>query len=160
MHHTMDPFTQPHAPTYLTHSPDHAAAAQVKQREDNAGLGIEEHDRAKGQESWWFNSFEQALQSFKAVEESSSSDESESDSDSDDKGAKKRRKKDKKKKRKKKAAKKEEAARQRKKARAMVMGGGEDGGIAVPSFEDLFKATGGKRLGTCKVRNEGFEAVK
>jgi hypothetical protein len=40
---------------------------QVKQREESAGLGIEEHDRAKGQESWWYNSFEAALQSVRVA---------------------------------------------------------------------------------------------
>lgn len=39
----------------------------MKQREESAGLGIEEHDRAKGQESWWYNSFEAALQSVKVA---------------------------------------------------------------------------------------------
>jgi len=31
----------------------------VKQRDDSAGLGIEEHDRKKMTEHWWFNAFEQ-----------------------------------------------------------------------------------------------------
>lgn len=40
---------------------------QVKQREESAGLGIEEHDRAKGRETWWYDSFEAALQSVKVA---------------------------------------------------------------------------------------------
>lgn len=47
----------------------HWCGLQVKQREESAGLGIEEHDRAKGQESWWYNSFEAALQSVKVAAE-------------------------------------------------------------------------------------------
>ena len=96
---------------------------QVKQREESAGLGIEEHDRKKVNESWWFNSFEQALQSFRTVDD---------DSDDDDGGSKKKkRKKDKKKKDKKK--------------KMEAMDG--EGGFVLPSYDDLFKATGGKRLG-------------
>lgn len=56
---------------------------QVKQREESAGLGIEEHDRAKGQESWWYNSFEAALRSVKAGAVG------DSDSDSEKKAKKK-----------------------------------------------------------------------
>jgi hypothetical protein len=94
----------------------------VKQREEAAGLGIEEHEQKKVTESWWFNSFDQALQSLKKL----------GDIGNDDAEKKKKRKKEKRK--------KEKAAKE------AALNGGDDE-YRAPTYDELFKATGGKRLG-------------
>jgi hypothetical protein len=113
-----------HDVTRVAHAPEASwpHLGQVKQREESAGLGIEEHERQVVSDQWWFNSFEHALRSFKTAS-------GHDDAGSDKKKAKKR-------KRQKELESSERAAPE----------DGQDAYVA-PSYEDLFKATGGIRLG-------------
>lgn len=116
----------------------------MKQREESAGLGLEEHDRSKGLESWWYDSFECALRNFKSVGHRSSDS---SSSDEDEETMKRVREKDRKQKRERRRRKKERKQAKSREQSGISQQPTDIGGFTVPSFEDLFKATGGKRMG-------------
>lgn len=145
----------------------------ITKREDNMGLGLDNSKAADSvQEQWWHNSFSQTLAIF-------SSNIQGSDSDDDSKNKKKGKKKDKKNKKDKKTSKKEKATassennevnNDEKKSSKKRKREEETSGLGTTdsiNYDELFKATGGARLGMRArreqkgkiLRTEGAEAL-
>ena len=93
---------------------------KVAKRDEAMGLGAETLPEEGAADGWWFQAFSSNLKQFK-----------EKKGKKDKKVKKEKREKKEKKEKKEKREKREE----------------EEGGDAAPSFDELYKATGGKRLG-------------
>jgi Pin2-interacting protein X1 len=147
----------------------------ITKREDNMGLGLDNSKAADSvQEQWWHNSFSKTLANFTSSMQGS-------DSDSDDSSKKNKKKKDKKKNKKEKKSSKDkkkskkssddpdnsnsqESKGSKKRKREEEFVSEEPGSI---NYDELFKATGGARLGMRArreqkgkiLRTEGVEAL-
>eukprot|EP01033_Poteriospumella_lacustris_P001131 gene1132-827_t len=147
----------------------------ITKREDNMGLGLDNSKAADSvQEQWWHNSFSKTLANFTSSMQGS-------DSDSDDSSKKNKKKKDKKKNKKEKKSSKDkkktkkssddpdnsnsqESKGSKKRKREEEFVSEEPGSI---NYDELFKATGGARLGMRArreqkgkiLRTEGVDAL-
>ena len=109
---------------------------KVVKKEENTGIGLEQYEREKVTENWWHGSFAEALNSMK-----------ESGINIGVKNSKKKEKEKKEKKKKKGKEKKVKDFHKIKKTENRKLTIEERERLNNPTFEDLFKATGGKRMG-------------
>lgn len=120
-----------------------ATHIKVTKRVDNEGISskeevekvVEINGHTTSDDQWWHSAYHHSSKKFKVKSESS--DDEDDDDDKDKKKKKnKKDKKDKKDKKSKKSSKKDKGDSET-----------SVGNVTIPSFDDLFKATGGARLG-------------
>jgi Pin2-interacting protein X1 len=114
-----------------------------KDDKDGLGASAETKGEAAGEDQWWFDSYSNGMSEFKKeARKKRKRGDDEDNSGSDDREKKsKKSKKDKKDKKDKKKDKKEKKSEKKSKDKS------DKKDFSAPSFEELFKATGGARLG-------------
>lgn len=122
-----------------------AVHIKTTKKDDKDGLGVSAETKGEGaaEDQWWFDSYSNGMSEFKkeARKKRKRDEEGDGDDVDSDKQKNKKAKKEKKEEKKKDKKEKKEAKKSKEKS------GKISTDFGAPSFEELFKATGGARLG-------------